>query len=283
MKITIGIGILLLIIILCVILGQRLLRVRNQVIHKQELPASWDGMRILQISDIHHRQLGKNNSRLIRAAARTQPDWIVITGDLVSRDFSAEKELAQIWTLLTSLRKIAPVYLCLGNHELDLIRTDKFQPLATAIEKTGCRLLNNERLYFQRDGEEICLAGASLKYQVYRNELQGYRHLKDYTTAQLKEDLGKKDCFTLLLAHNPLMLKTYGDWGADVVLCGHMHGGVVRLPCLGGLLSPERRFFPKYDKGLYQYRNTYMYVSSGIGKFRLFNLPEINLIELRKR
>ena len=86
-----------------------------------------------------------------------------------------------------------------------------------------------------------------------------------------------------MLAHNPLLLDSYADWGADLVLCGHMHGGLIRLPFVGGMLSPERRFFPRYDKGLYQKKNTKMYVSGGIGKLRLGNPPEINLLVLRAK
>ena len=79
----------------------------------------------------------------------------------------------------------------------------------------------------------------------------------------------------------PLLLDSYAGWGADLVLCGHVHGGLVRLPFLGGVLSPERKFFPKYDKGLYEKDGTKMYVSGGIGKPRLCNPPEINLIHLK--
>ena len=86
---------------------------------------------------------------------------------------------------------------------------------------------------------------------------------------------------TILLAHNPLLLDTYAAWGADLVLCGHVHGGLIRLPLAGGLLSPERKFFPKYDKGLYEKAGTKMYVSGGIGKPRFWNPPEINLLYLK--
>lgn len=88
---------------------------------------------------------------------------------------------------------------------------------------------------------------------------------------------------TVLLAHNPLLLDSYTGWGADLVLCGHVHGGLVRLPFLGGVLSPERKFFPKYDKGLYEKDGTKMYVSGGIGKPRLCNPPEDQCDSLEKR
>ncbi len=281
MEIIMILVVILLLILIYVCIEQRMLILRKQEIHLAQLPSEWDGLRVLQISDMHHRKLGRGNCRLLEMAAGQQPDWIVITGDLVSRDFRAEKELAEVWTLLTGLRKIAPVYLCLGNHELDLIQNDQFQPLKKAIEETGCCLLDNGKIYFEKNGAKICLAGASLKYSVYRDENRGYRNLQTFTPYQLEEALGVKDTFTLLLAHNPLMLETYKEWGADLVLCGHMHGGIARFPGIGGLLSPERKFFPKYDLGLYQNCGTYMYVSGGIGKMRLFNPPEVNLLYLK--
>lgn len=83
-----------------------------------------------------------------------------------------------------------------------------------------------------------------------------------------------------MLAHNPLCAKAYSQWGADIVFCGHIHGGAVRLPLLGGLLSPERKFLPEYSKGIYHIGKTEMIVSGGIGKPRLFNPPEIVFCEL---
>ncbi len=96
----------------------------------------------------------------------------------------------------------------------------------------------------------------------------------------MEQALGKRSGTTILLAHNPLFADSYAQWGADLVLCGHLHGGVVRLPFVGGVLSPERRFFPRYDKGYYQIGETQMIVSGGIGKPRLWNPPEVGVIEL---
>lgn len=281
MEILIVAAAILLLLVIYICIEQHMLVLRMEDVRLSRLPAQWDGLRVLQISDLHHRKVGRRNCRLLKIAEKQKPDWIVITGDLVSRDFRAEKELADVWAFLTGLRKIAPVFLCLGNHELDLIQTERFQPLQRAITETGCQLLDNEKLYFEKNGARICVAGASLKYGVYRDENGGYRNLQTYTTYQLESAIGKREEFTILLAHNPLMMETYAAWGADLVLSGHVHGGIVRLPGVGGLLSPERRFFPKYNLGFYQNRGTYMYVSGGIGKLRLLNPPEISLLYLK--
>lgn len=192
---------------------QHLLLVRRQTISLRRLPPEWDGLRILQITDIHRRELGRDHRRIVRSAVRQKPDCIVLTGDIISRDMT---EYGAVFALLGQLCALCPVYFCMGNHELDL-PPERWEPLRRGMEQAGCRILRNE-------------------------------------TAVL---------------------------GADLVLCGHVHGGLIRLPLAGGLLSPERKFFPKYDKGLYEKAGTKMYVSGGIGKPRFWNPPEINLLYLK--
>ena len=148
-------------------------------------------------------------------------------------------------------------------------------------EQAGCHPLRNETVPLEKSGcSPLYLAGAELAYGIYRDDNRGFRHLQLYTADDLTQALGTRQGCTVLLAHNPLLLDSYAGWGADVVLSGHVHGGMVRLPFVGGVLSPERRFFPKYDKGLYEKGGTKLYVSGGIGKPRLFNPPEINMIYL---
>ena len=100
----------------------------------------------------------------------------------------------------------------------------------------------------------------------------------------MKKLVGSPDrssvCF--LLAHDPLPFKAYAGWGADVTFSGHIHGGVIRLPFIGGLLSPERKFFPKYSKGLYHIGRSKLVVSAGLGKFRLNNPSQLLLITLKQ-
>lgn len=86
-----------------------------------------------------------------------------------------------------------------------------------------------------------------------------------------------------LLAHSPFPAESYFAWGADLTLSGHVHGGIVRIPGIGGLLSPERKLFPKYSKGLYTKDGKYLYVNCGIGKLRLGNPPEVTMLELHSK
>lgn len=269
--------IFLFLILIWFLIEQHLLLVRRKDITLPHLPPAFAGTTLLQITDLHHREMGKNNCRIVQKAAKLRPDHIVLTGDLISRDM---RDFQGIASFLTALSKISPVWICLGNHELDL-PPEILEQLRQTIAQSGCRLLQNQTISLEKpDSAPLYLAGADLAYGIYRDENRGFRHLQSYTAADLENDLGQRRGCTVLLSHNPLLLDSYAGWGADLVLCGHVHGGLVRLPFLGGVLSPERKFFPKYDKGLYEEDGTKMYVSGGIGKPRLWNPPEINWIHL---
>lgn len=270
-------GVLLLLVLIWFCIEQHLLIVRKEKICLEHLPPEWDELTILQISDLHHRKMGRENCRIVRKAQELRPDWIVITGDLVSRDVRDFTETAHF---LKRLQAICPVYLCPGNHELDMSPEIQNQ-LAETIQNAGCTLLSDKTAVLYRGSVPLYLAGAALSYGIYRDENRGFRHLTPYTAVDLTHALGHRRGCTILLAHNPFLMDTYAEWGADLVLCGHVHGGLVRLPLVGGLLSPERKFFPPYDKGSYRRDQTQMYVSGGIGKPRLCNPPELNLLHLK--
>ncbi len=260
-----------------ILLEQKRLVIRRQTILLPSLPDAFDGFQVVQLSDLHKRVYSQGEQRLLQAVQRCNPDMIVITGDLVSRyvtDFTERK------VLLTALQQIAPVYLSLGNHEWDM-QPQQMADYRAMIAEAGCQLLENETVCLQRDGAVCYLAGASLRIGIYHNEAFQYQDLETYTAADLTADLGVRKGCTILLAHSPFPAESYFAWGADLTLSGHVHGGIVRLPIVGGLLSPERRFFPKYSKGLYEKDGRYLYVNCGIGKLRLGNPSEVAVMTLR--
>ena len=227
------------------------------------------------VSDAHiiDQRRRERCRRLLRTVEAARPDLILFPGDLVSRgcrDFSLVRQLLQ------GLCSIAPVYYAPGNHELDLLPRVR-QELYRCIEETGTVLLCNRTV--QLEGLRIC--GVTLKYSMYRNQHRGFSGLAGYTPEEMTQAVGEHRGMTLLLAHNPLALETYAAWGAELVVSGHMHGGIIQLPGVGGLLSPERRLLPAYTKGHYRQGNTDMIVTGGIAKPRLCNPPELRLITLR--
>lgn len=231
-----------------------------------------NSIKIVQISDVHKKKYSKNWNRLVFRVKELDPDVIFITGDLVSRN---QTSLESTQILLEKLCKICPVYCSKGNHELDL-RGDMPEKYRKMMKKTGAALLENSSTVFEKDGFKINIYGADLKKSVYKNENGGYAALDRITSEELAESLGNaKEGFNILLAHNPFFFEEYVKWGADLTFSGHVHGGAVNVPFIGGILSPERKFFPKYTKGLYKKDGKYMLVSAGIGKLRIFNPPEI--------
>ncbi|MGN0594720.1 MAG: metallophosphoesterase [Hominimerdicola sp.] len=261
----------------------RQLKVTNCKISCEKLPESFVGKKIMLISDLHKKRYGDNFNNLINSCIVAEPDYIFFTGDLYSR---SETDMIPKLVLMHRLKKIAPLYYIAGNHEIN--NMDIFESLCVKLKQMGVHVLRNrmERIYI---GEEyINVYGTQIPLKYYNNKDGGYRNLPVLTAEKLEKMLGKtdKDECNFLLSHNPFFFEEYAKWGADVVFSGHCHGGVIRLPLIGGILSPERKFFPKYTKGIYEIRRnnsrSVMALTAGLGKFRLNNPSEIMICTLEK-
>ena len=230
--------------------------------------------RTVQISDLHKRKFGKNQSRLLKKTTALCPELIVITGDLISRN---ERDFDQVEAFLCRLCEIAPVIAIPGNHEADL-PPQRAIAFRDTMQRSGVCYAVNRTVTFHG----IRFAGLSLSSEYYRGGgWLGYSGKRRCNVRTLEQNLGVCVPGTVLLAHNPACFPAYAKWGAKLTLSGHVHGGAVRLPFIGGLLAPERKFFPKYDKGLFRIGDAQMIVSGGLGKLRLFNPPQLVLIEAK--
>jgi len=238
-------------------------------IRRKNLNSSDDRIKILHLSDLHKPLSFTVKALLSDIVKRQKPDIIIFSGDLITRSCT---DISKAEYLISELVKIAPVYFCIGNHEVDLSR-DMFEKLTAMLTKHGVSFAGQ----FTADihGRKLCISSATLQKSVYKKN-GGYRNLDSFTLRELTEDVGSPSsgCENLLIVHNPFFAEIYSEWGADYAFCGHVHGGIVRLFGIG-LLSPERRLFPKYSKGVYDIGKMRLLVSGGIGKFRLFNPPEI--------
>lgn len=224
----------------------------------------------VQISDLHKRTFGSNNQFLCDQVCRENPDIILITGDLVSRNC---KNFNRAGMTLKSLCKIAPVFMIEGNHEQSLSqksRADYYRMLET----TDVILLKNNYADVMIGERKIRIYGLCEPYSTYKKN-GGYNGLDIVTSTDLTRYLGRcPDGEVWLMAHNPLHGREYAKWGADYTFSGHVHGGAVRIAGRG-ILSPERKFLPEFSKGVYTIGNMKLLVSAGLGKLRLFNPPEI--------
>lgn len=249
------------------------LKLTKKTLVTKRLPKSFDGLKIAVISDLHKKSFGKDNYRLIDTVKSASPDIIIFPGDLISRFETTVKSQTK---LISALSKIAPVYYTYGNHEVDADRE-----IRDEIKKLPMTTLLNGAVKIEKDGEFINAAGVYFESEYYRNKNGGYKNLPHVGFEDIEKRIGKKpDGFTLLLAHNPDYFPAYAKWGADITFSGHIHGGVVRIG-KKGLLHPERKFFPKYSAGIYKIGDKALAVTTGLGKFRLFNASEVMIVTLK--
>ena len=249
--------------------------IENKILLTVRYEKFGSGVRIAQISDIHKRRFGNGNSELCERVRKESPDMIFVTGDIISRyvtDISAAADT------LKGLSSIAPVYMIYGNHEQDL-RDDVRAELVEAARKCGVTVMCNDCAKVDIKGRSFSIYGIKESHDVY-NINGGYRGLKTLEKSDITSYVGEcPDGEVLLLAHNPFLGEAYSQWGADYTFSGHVHGGIVRIFGIG-LLSPERKLFPKNSKGVYDYGGKKLLVSAGLGKFRLFNPSEIVIYDI---
>lgn len=264
-------GVLLVALIIGIIRGNRALEVNTWTVSGSKLPDAFSGFRIVQVSDLHNTEFGSDNQKLLSLLADTDPDIIVITGDLID---SRRTDVDIALRFAASAMEIAPVYYVTGNHESRL--ETEFSQLETGLKAAGVTVLRNESVILEQDGQQIQLLGMDdITFYSENAEHQFSENLK-----ALKDD----ELYTVLLSHKPNLLPLYAEAGMDLVFSGHAHGGQFRLPWIGGILAPDQGFFPKYDSGLYTMENTTMMVSRGLGNslfpFRVNNPPEIVVVQL---
>lgn len=247
-----------------------------------ELPGLKRDCRIAVLADLHSQSYGKGNEKLRKAIGEAAPDLVLIAGDMIVSEPGASMETAI--ELVTALSARYPVCFGIGNHEARIFRDRKtYGSMGKRLRKRlagRAFILDNRQMVFPEFGLKIYgLDLDMLYYKKFRKQ-----ELEQETLQRL---LGKPDPAygTLLLAHNPEYFASYAEWGADLVLAGHLHGGILRLPWLGGVISTSFHLFPTYDGGLYEKNGSRMIVSRGLGTHtvpvRMFNPGELVIVDLK--
>jgi len=254
-------------------------------ITKENVPISFEGYKIVLISDLHSREFGDGNKRLINVIDMQLPDIVVMTGDMIS---TKDRDWDVFLTLAENLAKKYQTFYVVGNHEQNL-KDERLADLIAKIENTGTIVLDNEKTVIEKNNEKINLYGLWFHLRYYRDLRSDYQKDNYFGIESIQKILAtpNKKEFNILLTHNPVYYDTYSEWGSDLTLCGHFHGGMIRLPIVGGLLSPEKKLFPQYDSGVFYDNNSYMVVTKGLGngnlKFRFLNCPEVTVITLKRK
>ena len=236
----------------------------------ESLPPQFDGLRVAELSDLHGRSFGKNNVRLLRTLQKARPDMICICGDL----FDEKTDLTMLEPLLTGLTDIAPVYYVTGNHEWQV---KNLREILQKMRAWGVTVLENEGRVLSRGGAEMVVAGV--------HDPCGPYDMKTPAALVCELRSAQGNDFILMLSHRNDELAMWSQLGVQLVLSGHCHGGVVRLPFVGGVFGTRRELFPEYDAGVYRQDGTTLFVSRGLGytnvHFRLFNRPHVPIMILR--
>lgn len=278
---------LLVIGLMILLVSNRVLVTKHEDLYFENLPTSFDGYKIVQLSDLHSNTYGQNNSRLLKKVDKENPDIVVLTGDMVN---SFDTELDTFYFLAEALARKYDVYYIVGNHE-QALQNVSLESLYAHLKSLGITVLDNEKAIIKKGNDSIQLYGLWFNLRYYSDqtdELVKQSSKTHLDVDKVEELLGKKsEGFTLLLSHNPVYFDAYTQWGADLTLAGHMHGGLIRIPFKGGVFSPEKTYFPMYDAGLFEKDNQFMYVNRGLGEgtkgIRFWNCPEITSFTLYKK
>lgn len=249
--------------------GNRAITTTEMTVAHSAVPPAFDGFRIAHITDFHNATFGKGHHRLLARLKAARPDMIAITGDMLD---ARRTDIPQALSFAAEAVKIAPCYYVMGNHEA---RIPTYPVFEAGLQAIGCHVLRSRQVQLERRGEYLTIIGMDDPAA------------SESFTADLLRLCRESRGFTLLLSHRPERFETYRGAGVHLALCGHAHGGQVRIPLVGGVIAPHQGFFPKYDSGLYTQDDTQMILSRGLGNslcpLRINNRPELIAVELCRK
>lgn len=252
---------------------------------KEELPLLnlQKECRFVLVSDVHNKVYGEKNAPFIKAVKKINPDFIVLAGDLVTSKVG--EDMTPGLELVRTLGKDYKIYYALGNHESKIKeRRDQFGDQFDQLKK---KLVFQNMILLENKSSEIPEYNIRITGLELSLEYFAHFRLKKMEEGYLENTIGTADSSkcNILIAHNPDYFPEYAKWGANLVLSGHVHGGIMRLPLLGGVIAPSYRLFPKYDGGIYRENGSVMLLGRGMGShtlpFRFFNPAQLYVVTLK--
>lgn len=251
----------------------------SEIVFKNDtIPETFKGYKILQISDLHNKEFGSKQNKILAKIEKINPDIIVVTGDLID---SNKTNINTSMELINEAINIAPIYYVSGNHEA---WSGLYEDLKSKLENSGVVVLHNKKIKFFNNNDSIDIIGLADTSFIKSNLLE---YDSNVETNNLLNKLTKDSTnFKILLSHRPELFDIYSSSNVDLIFSGHAHGSQFRLPFIGGLVAPDQVFFPKLTEGIHSNNNTSMIVSRGLGNsiipLRIFNKPELIVVTLEK-
>jgi len=264
--------------------------------------------RLVVFADLHGHAFGKNNSRLIEQTKKARPDYILTAGDMITAKETGR--YGEVLDFMIRLREIAPVYYGMGNHEGRVKMPESscyedYLEYEAGLKAEGIHVLDNEKAEISNSSESesctssesesgstagedtVLLYGLTLPVSCYEKR-EPVPLSEEYIVEQLGR--GEPEKFQILLAHSPAYCEQYAKWGSDLTFCGHNHGGLIRIPGVGSVFSPQFEWFPKYDRGHYLLQGKdsaekkHVIVSAGLGThtfhIRIFNRAQLLVVDV---
>ncbi len=255
-------------------------------------------VRAVLLTDLHEKRFGENNQELILRIGELKPDLILIAGDALNK---MQPDIEYVISLCQSLSEIAPVYYGLGNHENEIVygtdlnknyleskaealgeNQEDFSPLIQngelldRLEENGIQVVQNQSVEALIKGNIIEIGGISTNLSSF------WPYSGQFVYGFSQQD---QDNFKILISHRPELVTQYiAGYPIDLVVSGHNHGGIIRIPGLGGLISADGGFFPECDEGMIEWEEMTMVISRGLGGHgsvpRVFNQPELVIIDI---
>lgn len=254
--------------------GNTTIKVREIVVEDPSIPKEFDNYKIAHVSDLHNHYW---KGQLIEKIQKSNPDIIVITGDLID---SRRPDEYRALDFINQGLEIAPIFYVTGNHEGRHLNYLKFKG---DMETLGARVLDDEFVYLEKNNSKIKLVGLNDPYFTRKTEeIVTNNDIVEYHLDQLEDNF---DGYKILLSHRPELFSSYKNKKIDLTLSGHAHGGQFRIPIIGGIFAPGQGIFPKYTSGLYEEDGYKLIVSRGLGNsmipVRVNNNPELIIVNLK--
>lgn len=260
------------------------LDVTEYIIETDKFKKNFTGFKFVMLSDLHSNVYNINLHDVNDIIKAEHPDAVLIAGDM----FNSKKndDVNDVANYLVALAKRYPVFYAFGNHEYRMKMNPQmygygFYELCRLLSNSGVCFLQDETVFLEKHGEKIALTGVEIDSVFYKmkHPVMGAGLMEKHL------GIADKSLFNILIAHNPEYFRNYAVWGADLTLSGHIHGGIVRIPGLGGLISTTRKILPEYDEGLYESKSgRHMIIGRGLGthtvNLRINNRPEVVIVKV---